>query len=147
MSVKTVFLTSFFNQAKNWSYTNPKNSPELWPTLYPTMCAGFKQSPIEIISKEAHPIPQDLNLTMQLKATSQNESLVHVQLKNLGYTGKPVCFKPPTLRQTVVIKLCTFFCSPSEPSTQAMDVDSQQKCSERIRGCPVPLSLAIRACR
>ncbi|XP_055008689.1 carbonic anhydrase 6-like [Boleophthalmus pectinirostris] len=67
-----------------WCYLDPSCNDAAWVTLAPKYCAGSRQSPIDIVSKNA---TYDGNLTA-LKLNNFNSKTALTKIENTGHTVK-----------------------------------------------------------
>ncbi|KAK1881124.1 Carbonic anhydrase 4 [Dissostichus eleginoides] len=70
--------------ATGWCYHNESCNDTQWPTLFPSYCAGSRQSPIDIVSASA---TADSNLTAFTFTNYDNNSALK-EIKNTGKTVK-----------------------------------------------------------
>ncbi len=82
------FYCVHFNAGGGWSYTNPKDSPGKWPRLFPAMCAGYAQSPIDIVPSDAVPLPKGFGFKIKLSAGPKYNLKDKYQVINNGHSGK-----------------------------------------------------------
>ncbi len=90
------FKSSERSQAINYKCNNGlwlNLPPDKWPKLFPAMCAGYAQSPIDIVPSEAVELPKGTGFTIKLSSGPNFDPRTKYKVSNNGHTGMLTCLR------------------------------------------------------